>query len=696
MDTHKLTNYASNVGMLENLQLEDVVDSEAYSRTNNDAVASISNEISSTAVTPAPLTTTRIHGMTKSTYSHSNSNNHNRNTANRAEQEECTESAHSPMEADQNVEMPSTTYKSPCCLTFPLPPVQMQSLAPTLSITTPLPTVAAAAASNADLSREHWYAHAHVHAHSHPHPHPHHHHHHHHHHQQMSEDLVMYTPPVVSATTSVSATASAPASPTSIGKFGLDSSTEEYLSARVHATTTSPSASAKGARHERTSSTAFFDIPAVTHPYCYRFPSSSPAAILKKNDPEPVLAFCSNPTTAATTNMIPMSHHYHSTKEEHPDSTTTHLSGHSHQQLSHHPSHMHIQPHPHAHPAAQHSLPTHSHTHTSSHPHVHSSMLHQPHTGHLSTHASAFKFGHGSILSTSAATMYHQHPYSTTNSNSYGLRSNGSLSPTASLTLASTSSTDVDLKYESPYNSTISSTYALRPVTVDSTTVSSTDADIKYNGLYNNAISTSQTVSQRRGSLQLWQFLVALLDEPTTSSSCIAWTGRGMEFKLIEPEEVARRWGLQKNRPAMNYDKLSRSLRYYYEKGIMQKVNGERYVYRFVCDPEALFNMAYGHLASATNGTPPSTKSEHHTHILSTAAAAAAAAAAVTLTASKNMPDPIGNGNLLGRNDLSLNADHTMEHSHGERERNLVTQLSAASAIANSDSIFYSSPIHKY
>ena len=44
----------------------------------------------------------------------------------------------------------------------------------------------------------------------------------------------------------------------------------------------------------------------------------------------------------------------------------------------------------------------------------------------------------------------------------------------------------------------------------------------------------------------------------------------------------------------MNYDKLSRSLRYYYEKGIMQKVAGERYVYKFVCDPEALFSMAYG------------------------------------------------------------------------------------------------------
>ena len=43
----------------------------------------------------------------------------------------------------------------------------------------------------------------------------------------------------------------------------------------------------------------------------------------------------------------------------------------------------------------------------------------------------------------------------------------------------------------------------------------------------------------------------------------------------LSSTQVARRWGIQKNRPAMNYDKLSRSLRYYYEKGIMQKVAGE-------------------------------------------------------------------------------------------------------------------------
>lgn len=113
---------------------------------------------------------------------------------------------------------------------------------------------------------------------------------------------------------------------------------------------------------------------------------------------------------------------------------------------------------------------------------------------------------------------------------------------------------------------------------------------------------------QRRGSLQLWQFLVALLDDPG-NAHFIAWTGRGMEFKLIEPEEVARLWGMQKNRPAMNYDKLSRSLRYYYEKGIMQKVAGERYVYKFVCEPEALISLAF------PDNQRPSVKAEFERYV---------------------------------------------------------------------------------
>ncbi|CAH8574160.1 unnamed protein product [Schistosoma bovis] len=112
------------------------------------------------------------------------------------------------------------------------------------------------------------------------------------------------------------------------------------------------------------------------------------------------------------------------------------------------------------------------------------------------------------------------------------------------------------------------------------------------NGNLMAAASAALANLHRRGSLQLWQFLIALLDDKE-SQHLICWTGRTLEFKLNDPEEVARLWGIQKNRPAMNYDKLSRSLRYYYEKGIMQKVSGERYVYRFVYEPELLFSLAF-------------------------------------------------------------------------------------------------------
>lgn len=40
----------------------------------------------------------------------------------------------------------------------------------------------------------------------------------------------------------------------------------------------------------------------------------------------------------------------------------------------------------------------------------------------------------------------------------------------------------------------------------------------------------------------------------------------------------------------MNYDKLSRALRYYYDKNIIKKVNGQKFVYRFVANSEAGIN----------------------------------------------------------------------------------------------------------
>uniref|UniRef100_A0A3Q4H8I6 ETS domain-containing protein n=1 Tax=Neolamprologus brichardi TaxID=32507 RepID=A0A3Q4H8I6_NEOBR len=66
-------------------------------------------------------------------------------------------------------------------------------------------------------------------------------------------------------------------------------------------------------------------------------------------------------------------------------------------------------------------------------------------------------------------------------------------------------------------------------------------------------------------SITLWQFLLHLLEDQR-QRHLISWTSEDGEFKLLDAEEVARLWGLRKNKHNMNYDKLSRALRYYYDK----------------------------------------------------------------------------------------------------------------------------------
>ena len=92
--------------------------------------------------------------------------------------------------------------------------------------------------------------------------------------------------------------------------------------------------------------------------------------------------------------------------------------------------------------------------------------------------------------------------------------------------------------------------------------------------------------------MQLWQFLYALLNDPDKKyRKLIEWTANSLsrEFRLLEPEAIAIWWGEHKNKKNMSYDKLSRSLRYYYDKGIIRKISGERYVYQFCINPELMY-----------------------------------------------------------------------------------------------------------
>uniref|UniRef100_A0A3Q3WCD6 Uncharacterized protein n=1 Tax=Mola mola TaxID=94237 RepID=A0A3Q3WCD6_MOLML len=92
--------------------------------------------------------------------------------------------------------------------------------------------------------------------------------------------------------------------------------------------------------------------------------------------------------------------------------------------------------------------------------------------------------------------------------------------------------------------------------------------------------TSSRLANPGSGQIQLWQFLLELLSD-SANAGCITWEGTNGEFKMTDPDEVARRWGERKSKPNMNYDKLSRALRYYYDKNIMTKVHGKRYAYKF-------------------------------------------------------------------------------------------------------------------
>ncbi|XP_033753254.1 ETS-related transcription factor Elf-5-like isoform X2 [Pecten maximus] len=80
----------------------------------------------------------------------------------------------------------------------------------------------------------------------------------------------------------------------------------------------------------------------------------------------------------------------------------------------------------------------------------------------------------------------------------------------------------------------------------------------------------------------LWEFIRDLLKDPQLNPSLLKWEDKESGvFRFVQSEAVAQMWGRKKSNPGMTYEKLSRAMRYYYKRGILDRVDGRRLVYKF-------------------------------------------------------------------------------------------------------------------
>merc|ERR1712183_690596 len=90
-------------------------------------------------------------------------------------------------------------------------------------------------------------------------------------------------------------------------------------------------------------------------------------------------------------------------------------------------------------------------------------------------------------------------------------------------------------------------------------------------------------VPQRRksGTKKITQWILSLLRDPKYNPRVISWENEeeGV-FYVTDTAKFAKLWGERKKNPSMNYEKLSRAMRYYYKNGELMAVE-KRTTYQF-------------------------------------------------------------------------------------------------------------------